>query len=390
MLFRCPQLDQDELEVIADIQDLRQRLRHQASPHAAWYRLLERNSRARAIRASNSIEGYDVSVEDAIAGVENEDPMDAEDVSFRAFVGNCEALAYVFRLASDPHFRHSADLIRSLHFMMMKYDPDKNPGTWRPGWIGVHDAATGEIVYEGPDAESVPALMEELVAYLNDESTPEPPVVKAALAHLNLVMVHPFSDGNGRMARCLQTLVMARAVGVLTPTFASIEEHLAKDRRAYYDVLAEVGQGSWQPDNECRPWVRFCLKAHYFQAETWLRRAQQLARLWDELERLVAAEGLRNRMMYALSDAAHGLRVRNATYRKPADISVAVATKDLLKLVAQDLLEPHGEKRGRFYIASSRLRGVFQRTRFDKIIDDPFDEGTLARKAAPTLPGMGT
>lgn len=66
------------------------------------------------------------------------------------------------------------------------------------------------------------------------------------MAHLNLVMIHPFSDGNGRMARCLQTLVLARE-GILEPEFSSIEEYLGRNTQDYYSVLAETSEGSWHP-----------------------------------------------------------------------------------------------------------------------------------------------
>lgn len=385
MLFRAPRLDALEKEVAARVVELRERLRHEASPHRAWYRLLERNSKARAIRASNSIEGYDVSVDDAIAGVESEEPLEADESAYLAFLGNYEAMAYVLRLADDPHFRFSIGTIRSLHFMMLKHELDKNPGTWRPGWIGVRNSESGELVYDAPDVDLVPDLMDELVADLNRDNSRELPMVTAAMAHLNLVMIHPFSDGNGRMARCLQTLVLGRAAGVITPTFASIEEYLARNRQEYYGVLADVGQGSWNPQNDTRSWIRYCLKAHYYQAMTWLRRARQLSRLWDELERVVAERGLMPRMMLALSDAAHGLRVRNATYRPVAEISISSATKDLLKLVDEGLLEPRGEKRGRYYVAGNEIKAAFERSRLPKEITDPFVRET----PTPTLPGIG-
>jgi len=386
MLFKACPLDKSEMRVVEHVANLRQKLHHEASPLSAWYRLLERNAKARAIRASNSIEGYDVSLDDAIAGIESEDPLEADEAAYLAFVGNCEAMTYVLRLANDPHFRYSVHNVRSLHFMMLKHEPEKNPGTWRRGWVGVRNSETGEVVYEAPDVDLVPSLMDELDAYLNEETPAEPPVVKAAMAHLNLVMIHPFSDGNGRMARCLQTLVLGRTSGVVTPTFASIEEYLARNRQAYYAVLAEVGQGSWNPHNDTRPWVRFCLKAHYYQAMTWLRRARQISRLWDELERITEARKLLPRTMFALSEAAHGYRVRNATYRAIADISVSLATKDLAKLVDEELLVPEGEKRGRYYLAGEEIKAAFERSRITSEISDPFEEMDRARR----LPGLET
>ena len=98
---------------------------------------------------------------------------------------------------------------------MISYDLAKHPGRWRPGPIFVRNEQTGERVYEGPDNDLVPGLIAELVDGLNEEVS-SPFIVRAAMSHLNLVMIHPFSDGNGRMARCMQTLVLARE-GIIDP-----------------------------------------------------------------------------------------------------------------------------------------------------------------------------
>ena len=84
-------------------------------------------------------------------------------------------------------------------------------------------------------------LDEAVIAEVLDDltTTDAHPLVAAAMAHLNLVLVHPFSDGNGRMARCLQTFVLARD-GLLAPEFSSIEEYLGRNTSAYYAVLAEA------------------------------------------------------------------------------------------------------------------------------------------------------
>jgi Fic family protein len=193
------------------------------------------------------------------------------------------------------------------------------------------------------------------------------------MAHLNLVMIHPFADGNGRMARCLQTLVLART-GTLAAPFSSIEEYLGRNIRAYYDVLAHVGQGSWHPERDARPWIEFCLTAHYRQAATLLQRTREIRALWVVLEVECRERGLPERMLYALSDAAQGLRVRNATYRPIAEISEGLASRDLKALVEQGFLIPKGERRGRFYVASERLAKLRAETRESRRVEDPYEE----------------
>ncbi len=371
LIFQTPRLRAKDSAVIARIEELKRSLAYAVSgTPRKWLGSLRRVTFARAVRGSNSIEGYDVPVDEAIAAAEGEEPLDVERETWAAVTGYRTAMTYVLQLADDPHFSYSADLLRGLHFMMMQYKLDKRPGRWRRGPIFVHDDERGEIVYEGPDAESIPALVGELVSRLNARDE-QPDLVQAAMAHLNLVMIHPFADGNGRMARCLQTLVLART-GTLAAPFSSIEEYLGRNTRAYYDVLAQVGQGSWYPERDARPWIEFCLTAHYRQAATLLQRTREIGALWDLLEAECRERGLPERMLYALSDAAQGLRVRNATYRPIAGISEGLASKDLKILVEQGFLTPKGEKRGRFYVASERLASLRARTRESRRAEDPY------------------
>lgn len=386
MLFETPALGEREIDVIHEIDKLKNQLGYLvSSTPKRWTGLLRRNALARAVRGSNSIEGYDVSKDDAIAMVQGEEPLDATETAALAVQGYQDAMSYVLQLSNDPHFTYSAALIRSLHYMMIKHDLAKNPGRWRPGQIFVRDEDKEETVYEGPSAELVPLLIDELVGTLNDDDKATPAMVQAAMAHLNLVMVHPFSDGNGRMARCIQTLVLARK-GLLSPQLSSIEEYLGKNVQPYYDVLAEVGGEAWHPERNAAPWVRFCLTAHYRQATTMLRRARALDRIWVEAEREVGQARLPDRTVVAVADAIYGVRVRNPVYRSLAEVSEQLASKDLKQLVEAGLLVPKGERRGRHYIASERLIAIRRQIMTDaKPVADPFATDTGQLTLGPSL-----
>lgn len=363
VLFRTPPLTADDERALGHIEELRRQLRFYVAEPRRWSGLIRRTAFARAIQGSNSIEGYVVNLDDALAAVEGEEPLDAASETWQAIIGYRNAMTYVLQLAGDPHFELNESLLKSLHFMMTSYALRKNPGKWRPGDIYVRNDASGEIVYEGPDADDVPTLMGELVAELHHDDR-IPPLVRAAMAHLNLVMIHPFSDGNGRMARCLQSLVLARE-GILAPQFSSVEEYLGANTDDYYAVLAEVGQGRWQPNGDARPWVRFMLTAHYRQAQTQLRRVRESEALWGLVEELIAAKGVPERAAGALFDAASGRRLRRGSYLAIVEgaLSEAVATRDLRALVEAALLVAHGEKRGRFYVATPELTALRERSR---------------------------
>jgi Fic family protein len=382
MLFTPPALNDQERAVLGRIEQLKQELSFTISPRR-WSGLLRRNTLARAIRGSNSIEGLNITVDDAIAAVEGEEPLDPKTESFVANVCYCRAMTFVIQKAGAPHFEYSQELINSLHYMISEYDMTKHPGNWRAGPVFIRNAQTDEMEYEGADIETVPQLMIELVESLNEKDDRVHPIIHAAMAHLNLVLVHPFSDGNGRTARCLQTLVLARA-GMLKPEFVSIEEYLGRNTDDYYAALKEVAGDHWQPARDARPWIRFCLTAHFRQATTTLRRSRFLQQLFDELERVARTNGLNERTVFAMADGVWGRKVRNSMYRSIADISQKAATRDLQELVETGLLEARGKKRGSYYVASARLMEATAKVPRPAKVEDPF--AVLGRESF--LPGM--
>lgn len=353
-----PGLDELDQRVIELVQQL-----HRGLPLSAglpWSGLLRRVMLSQAIRGSNTIEGFTVSEDDAFAALDREAPMDADDVAWRAVLGYRDAMTYVLQLAQEKNAQLSVDTIKALHYLMQSYDLDKWPGRWRPGQVFVHDDESQRVVYEGPDAELVSDLMAELVEEIDAEVGSVPAMAQAAMAHLNLVMVHPFKDGNGRMARCLQTLLLVCGGTFAAPEFASVEEYLGRHQQEYYNVLARVGAGSWNPGRDAHPWIWFCLTAHYRQTQQTVRRSKLASEIWTLAEDEVRAAGLPERSVQPLAYALADRRtLRNSTYRQlTEDVSNVVAGRDLTRMVQAELLVSRGEKRGRVYSASVRLRRI--------------------------------
>ncbi|MDR1187811.1 MAG: Fic family protein [Bifidobacteriaceae bacterium] len=360
VLYSAPPLGDSEMDVIGRIDHLRAQLRGSLSEPRRWTRNLRRLALGEAVKSSNQIEGFISSLDQAVAVVDRRDAGELAESTKRALAGYRDAMTFSLQLADDHEApEYSSHLIRGLHFMITSGDSRARPGSWRAGPIYVTGAG-GAIAYTAPDPDQVPGLMAELVGALNQPT--DQPLVAAAMAHLNLVRVHPFRDGNGRTARCLQSLVLARH-GVVSAQFMSIEEYLGTNTNAYYAALASTGS-SHQPARSALPWVRFVLAAHLHQTESYQRRLRDLDRLWLELASL--ADNADERALTALMDAALGLRVTRASYQAllAADgqtLSARAAARDLAALAAAGLLTAQGDNRARAYSAGPAVAAIWDR-----------------------------
>lgn len=389
MIFATPNLTETDEAVLDLISKQRDRLRSFTQYNAKrWFGSLRRMTFARAIRGSNSIEGYNTSIDDAVAVVDDEAPPDERTETWNAIKGYRDAMTYIMQASQDIYFEFGKQFLKSLHFMMIGFDLSKQPGQWRQASVFVVNSKSGETVYEAPDVELIDGLVQELIDFLKADVNVQP-IIRAAMAHLNLTMIHPFRDGNGRMARALQTLVIARD-GLLHPVFSSIEEWLGANTSDYYDILAVVGQGQWNPHRDASPWLRFCLKAHYQQAATLIRRNEEYEKLFEGIQAIIEREKLPDRVAMPLFDAALGLRLTNSRYRTETELTEFGASRDLKRLSEAGLLDPKGERRGRIYFAAKPLVDLRNSVRRRMPLSDPYDLVAQRRQAAqePRLPGF--
>lgn len=382
-LFATPDPDLEDQQVIGEIHETRASLADYLRAPKRWNGLLRRTSTARAIQGSNTIEGYTVSDEDAVAAVDDEPPLSADEETWLEIIAYRRVLTYVVNVATEPGFVIDEAVLRSMHFMLLDHDLSKTPGRYRTSEIFVRDDKRGVNVYAGPEGDLVPGLMRALSESLSNP-TSDDPLVRGAMAHLNLVMIHPFRDGNGRMARALQTMVLAQDQ-VVEPTFSSIEEWLGNNTQDYYDVLAATGRGAWNPGNDAMLWVKFNLRAHHMQAQTMRRRFDEAEIQWRQIDELVAMHRLNERIGAALFDALIGLRVTRPSYVKLTELDERTATRDLVNAANLGLLEARGERRGRHYVAGEPLRQIQTDLRASrKPLDDPYP--TLIGEIRRALP----
>ena len=121
----------------------------------------------------------------------------------------------------------------------LAFEGKAKPSPYRDGQNVIRNSGDGRIVYLPPEAKEVPALMQELIEWINDEIEEKrlPVPVMAALAHYQFATVHPYYDGNGRTSRLLATMILHRC-GYGLKGIYSLEEYYARNLRGYYDALS--------------------------------------------------------------------------------------------------------------------------------------------------------
>lgn len=353
VLFATPQISPELRARLGELDDLRNTLGQQVGRQVPWIGALRRQVRASSVEGSASIEGFSVAPGEAVALVGGEEPVDPHDENRMAVACYARAMDHVGAMALDPAFRWFDRVILDLHFDACSFQRAEQPGRWRSGAVGV-TGSDGRLVYKAPDAAEVPRLMAEVVEWLDKGDVDTHVAVRAAMAHLHVVSVHPFRDGNGRVSRIVQSLVLARE-GLMSPEFGSIEEYLSTHTSDYYDALNEAHGPTYEPERDVSSWVAFCIEAHLVQARQRLAQVERAAARWAHLEELVGARNWPDRLVIALEQALMGGTDR-ATYAAEAAVSPATASADFRRLLDAGLVEQSGRGRSVRYRASEALR----------------------------------
>jgi hypothetical protein len=354
MIFATPALTRPLASKLAELDKLRGQLGDAAGVSGPWLGQLRRQVRASSVESSVSIEGYSVGGANAAAIVAGDALPDPDDDGQMAVACYARAMDHVGTMAIDPRFRWSDRVILDLHFDACLFQRDRSPGLWRTGPIYVTDVKGPTPAYVGPDGTDVTDLMDEVLEWLEHGDLDAHVAVRAAMAHLHVVSVHPFRDGNGRISRIIQSLVLARE-GLLAPEFSSIEEYLGGNTAAYYEALQQVQGGRYRPDRDAAPWVRFCVAAHVEQARLRLTQIATAGKRWASLEALAERNAWPDRLVIALEQSLFD-GVERAAYASEAEISLATASSDLRRLVDAGLVVQRGRTRTTRYLASETLR----------------------------------
>ncbi|AXY76593.1 Fic family protein [Paraflavitalea soli] len=189
------------------------------------------------------------------------------------------------------------------------------------------------VHFQAPDAELLNGEMQKFLDWFNADIGLDP-ILKAAIAHLWFVTIHPFADGNGRIARAITDMQLARAE-LSSQRFYSMSAQIRNERKTYYDMLESTQKGSLDI-TEWLLWFVHCLDRAISATNETLQKVISKARIWENLK----AYSLNNRqqkMLNALIDGFDG-KLTSTKWAKITKTSQDTASRDIQDLIEKGIL----------------------------------------------------
>ena len=255
-------------------------------------------------------------------------------------------------------FPLSLRLIREVHRVLLGHGRGERhtPGEFRRSQVWIGGTRPGNAVFVPPPASEVAECLKHFERFLHDEPAATPPLVKAALAHVQFETIHPFLDGNGRVGRLLIALQLADD-GLLREPLLYLSLHFKEHRRTYYELLNRVREsGDWES------WLEFF-------ADAVLASATQAASSSKRLLELAANDARRTGSLGRA--AASALAVLRALQRQPIATAASLVTATGLTPATVNKSLAHLERVGVVAELTRKLRGrVFSYARYVEILNE--------------------
>ncbi|MBS0629789.1 MAG: Fic family protein [Verrucomicrobia bacterium] len=213
-------------------------------------------------------------------------------------------------------------------------------GAWRAGPVDVISGFMGKetVHFEAPPAQQVDHEMELFLKWFNGSNSLDQ-VLKAAIAHLWFVTIHPFEDGNGRIARAIGDLMLARSENS-SQRFYSLSAQIQKERKDYYRILEKTQKDG--PD--ITPWLEWlfnCLKRAIETANATLSAVVYKAHFWERIDK-IAINDRQRKMIARLLDDFDG-KLTSSKWAKMTKCSQDTAHRDILDLIEKGILQKNSE-----------------------------------------------
>lgn len=226
-------------------------------------------------------------------------------------------------------------------------------GAWRDDRAGPMQVVSGplgkeRVHFEAPQAKRLAGEMRSFLHWFEGNDKGDP-VLKAGLAHFWFVTIHPFEDGNGRIARAIADMALARSENS-PQRFYSMSAQIRQERNAYYDILERTQKGAL----DITPWMEWflaCLGRAIEGSQSILSHVLDKARFWERIKN-VQLNDRQRLVIHRLLDAFEG-KLTTSKYAKLAKCSQDTAHRDILLLVKQGVLifNPEGGRSTSYSLA---------------------------------------
>lgn len=225
-----------------------------------------------------------------------------------------------------------------------------NVGEYRDDKLGPMQVVSGSIGqekvhYEAPKAEILQKEMSDLIDYINNDNTNDI-VIKAGIAHLWFVILHPFDDGNGRIARALTDIILSKSDNSAL-RFYSMSSQIQKNRKSYYDILEKTQKGSMDITNWL-VWFLENLLIAIKSSDEILSDVIKKAEFWQKKSNIMFNERQR-KVLNRFLDNWQG-NLTTSKWAKICNCSQDTATNDINDLINKKILKRMGEGRNIHYV----------------------------------------
>ena len=213
-------------------------------------------------------------------------------------------------------------------------------GRYRTGEMQIISGAMGKekIHYEAVSAQDLQTEMNQFLAWINNDNLLDP-VLKAAIAHFWFIIIHPFDDGNGRIARAIADMLLARAEKS-TERFYSMSSQILAERKQYYEVLQKV-QHSDGDITDWLVWFLNCLQKSLLQTTVTVQKILLKASFWNAHEKTDLNQR-QHLMLNKLLDGFEG-KLKTSKWAKIAKCSPDTALRDIRDLIHKGILQQEKE-----------------------------------------------
>lgn len=220
-------------------------------------------------------------------------------------------------------------------------------GSYRATRVVVKNSRTGEVSFKPPLPVEVPIQLEEFFIWLNsDDGRSVHPVLRAGITHYELARIHPFIDGNGRVARAFSLLVLLRE-GYDVKRFFSLEEHFDTNAEDYYAALQAVNRGN----SNLTPWLEYFSGALAVELNKIKERVRQLSIDWRWRDRLGQQIVLNERQIKLIEwFAEHDRLAARDAESILLDVSADTVLRNINDLVKKGVLKKHGVTKNAYYM----------------------------------------